>query len=150
MSNLKAKEYENFENIKIIREDGTEYWSARELSKILEYKKWENFDKVIDKAMLSCKNSGENVEDNFTEITKITIVGATKKEIIDYELSRYASYLIIQNCNPENKRIALLQTYFATQTQRRMSTKIIENLFNTLQTEEKLKKKNCERAEFTI
>ena len=83
MSNLKAKEYENFENIKIIREDGTEYWSARELSKILEYKKWENFDKVIDKAMLSCKNSGENVEDNFTEITKITIVGATKKEIID-------------------------------------------------------------------
>ena len=40
MSNLKAKEYENFENIKIIREDGTEYWSARELSKILEYKKF--------------------------------------------------------------------------------------------------------------
>ena len=61
--------------------------------------------------------------------------------MIDYELSRYASYLIIQNCNPENKRIALLQTYFATQTQRQMSTKIIENLFNTLQTEEKLKKK---------
>ena len=133
MSNLKAKEYENFENIKIIREDGTEYWSARELSKILEYKKWENFDKVIDKAMLSCKNSGENVEDNFTEITKITIVGATKKEIIDYELSRYASYLIIQNCNPENKRIALLQTYFATQTQRQMSTKLIENLFKISQ-----------------
>ena len=141
MSNLKAKEYENFENIKVVREDGTEYWSARELSKILEYKKWENFAKVIDKAMLACKNSGEDVEDNFTEITKITIVGATKKKMIDYELSRYASYLIIQNCNPENKRIALLQTYFATQTQRQMSTKIIENLFNTLQTEEKLKKK---------
>ncbi|MBP3832308.1 MAG: DNA replication protein DnaD [Clostridia bacterium] len=138
MSNLKAKEYENFENIKIIREDGTEYWSARELSKILEYKKWENFDKVIDKAMLSCKNSGENVEDNFTEITKITIVGATKKEIIDYELSRYASYLIIQNCNPENKRIALLQTYFATQTQRQMSTKLIENLFKISQSKERI------------
>ena len=69
MSNLKAKEYENFENIKVVREDGTEYWSARELSKILEYKKWENFAKVIDKAMLACKNSGEDVEDNFTEIT---------------------------------------------------------------------------------
>ena len=138
MSNLKAKEYENFENIKIIREDGTEYWSARELSKILEYKKWENFYKVIDKALLSCKNSGENVEDNFTEITKITIVGATKKEIIDYELSRYASYLIIQNCNPENKRIALLQTYFATQTQRQMSTKLIENLFKISQSKERI------------
>lgn len=141
MSNLKAKEFEDFESIKAVREDGSEYWSARELSKTLEYKKWENFAKVIDKAMLACKNSEENVEDNFTEITKITIVGATKKKIIDYELSRYASYLIIQNSDPANKKIALLQTYFATQTQRRMSTKIIENLFNTLQTEEKLKKK---------
>ena len=141
MSNLKAKEYENFENIKVIREDGTEYWSARDLSSILEYKKWENFSKVIDKAMLACKNSGGNVEDNFIEITKIVIVGATQKRVIDYELSRYASYLIIQNSDPANKKIALLQTYFATQTQRRMSTKIIENLFNTLQTEEKLKKK---------
>ena len=141
MSNLNAKEFEDFESIKAGREDGSEYWSARELSKTLEYKKWENFVKVIDKAMLACKNSEEYVEDNFTEITKITIVGATKKKIIDYELSRYASYLIIQNSDPANKKIALLQTYFATQTQRRMSTKIIENLFNTLQTEEKLKKK---------
>lgn len=141
MSNLKAKEYENFESIKVVREDGSEYWSARELSRILEYKKWENFTKVIDKAMLACKNSGGNVEDNFTEITKIIIVGATQKKVIDYELSRYASYLIIQNSEPTNKKIALLQTYFVTQTQRRMSTKLIENLFITLQTEEKLKKK---------
>lgn len=141
MSNLKAKEYENFESIKVVREDGSEYWSARELSRILEYKKWKNFTKVIDKAMLACKNSGGNVEDNFTEITKIIIVGATQKKVIDYELSRYASYLIIQNSEPTNKKIALLQTYFVTQTQRRMSTKLIENLFITLQTEEKLKKK---------
>ncbi len=141
MSDLRAKEYENFESIKVVREDGSEYWSARELSRILEYKKWENFAKVIDKAMLACKNSGENVEDNFTEITKIIIVGATQKKVIDYELSRYASYLIIQNSNPTNKKIALLQTYFATQTQRRMSTKLIKKLFRISQTEEKLKKK---------
>ena len=49
MSNLKAKEYENFESIKVIREDEKEYWSVRELSKILEYRKWENFAKVIEK-----------------------------------------------------------------------------------------------------
>jgi len=147
MSNLKAKEYEKFESIKKVREDENEYWSARELSNILEYKKWENFSKVIDKAMLACKNSGGNVEDNFIKSTKVVIVGVTQNKVIDYELSRYASYLIIQNSNPANKKIALLQTYFAIQTLKQMSTKLIEDLFITLQTEEKI---NCERAEFTI
>ena len=50
LSNLKAEEYKNFEQIKKIREDGTEYWNARELSEVLQYKKWENFSKVIDRA----------------------------------------------------------------------------------------------------
>jgi len=69
-SNLKAKEYENFENIIVIRGDGIEYWSARELSKILEYRNWENFVKVIDKAMLACKNSGYEIIDHFPEVRK--------------------------------------------------------------------------------
>lgn len=69
-SNLKAKEYENFENIIVIREDGIEYWSARELSKILEYRKWEIFVKVIDKAMLACKNSGYEIIEHFPEVRK--------------------------------------------------------------------------------
>jgi DNA mismatch repair ATPase MutS len=50
LSNLKAEEYKSFEEIKKIRKDGTEYWNARELSKVLQYKKWENFAKVIDRA----------------------------------------------------------------------------------------------------
>lgn len=58
MSNLQAEEYKNFEEIKKIREDGTEYWNARELSEVLQYKKWENFAKVIDRAKLACNNSG--------------------------------------------------------------------------------------------
>ena len=37
MSNLQAKEYQNFEKIKRVRQDGTEYWNARELSKVLQY-----------------------------------------------------------------------------------------------------------------
>ena len=90
MSNLNAKEYENFESIKVIREDGSEYWSARELSKVLQYEKWQNFSKVIDKAMLACKNSGGNIDYDFTEGSKIVDTGATQRKIIDYELSRYA------------------------------------------------------------
>ena len=47
MKELKASEYKKFEDIKHIREDGSEYWSARELAPALEYSKWENFSKVI-------------------------------------------------------------------------------------------------------
>lgn len=118
MSNIQAEEYKNFEKIKKMRQDGTEYWNARELSEILQYKKWENFSKVIDRAKLACQNSGRNIEDDFTEVRKIVEAGATQKKIIDYELSRYACYLIVQNGDPRKEVIALGQTYFAIQTRR--------------------------------
>lgn len=53
MSNLLAEEYKNFEEIKKIRQDGTEYWSARKLSKVLQYTEWRNFSKVLDRAKLA-------------------------------------------------------------------------------------------------
>ena len=40
MPNLKAKEYRQFENIKYVRQDGSEYWSARELADVLDYSQW--------------------------------------------------------------------------------------------------------------
>lgn len=82
MSDLQAEEYKNFEAIKKVREDGTEYWSARDLSKVLQYTKWENFAKVVSRAKLACKNSGGKIEDDFPEIRKIVEAGATQKIVI--------------------------------------------------------------------
>ena len=118
MSKLIAKEYKCFEEIKNIRSDGSEYWSARDLAKVLDYSKWENFSKVINRAMLACKNSGRSVEDDFPEVRKIVEAGVTTKPQKDYELSRYACYLIVQNGDPRKEVIALGQTYFAIQTYR--------------------------------
>lgn len=118
MSRLVAKEYERFENIKTVRKDGTEYWSARKLAEVLDYTKWENFNKVIKRAMLACQNSGHSVDDDFPEVRKIVKAGATSKKITDYELTRYACYLIVQNGDPRKEVIALGQTYFAIQTYR--------------------------------
>ena len=58
MPNLKAKEYRRFEDIKYVRQDGSEYWSARELADVLDYSQWRNFERVIDRAMIACENSG--------------------------------------------------------------------------------------------
>ena len=118
MKELKASEYKRFEDIKQVREDGTEYWSARELAPALEYAKWENFSKVIGRAMIACENSGHRVSDDFLEVRKIVEAGATSKPKKDYELSRYACYLIVQNGDPRKEVIALGQTYFAIQTYR--------------------------------
>ena len=108
-----------FESIKHINEYGMEYWLARELMPLLEYNKWENFHKVIKKAMIACKASNNSVSDHFPEVRKMVSIGsgATRKKV-DYELSRYACYLIVQNSDPKKESVALGQTYFAVQTRR--------------------------------
>ncbi len=118
MSSLKGKEYKRFEDIKHIREDGSEYWSARELAPALEYTQWRNFENVIKRARIACENSGHSILDDFAEVSKIVEAGATSKPKKDYELSRYACYLIVQNGDPRKQVIALGQTYFAIQTYR--------------------------------
>ena len=99
MRDLKASEYKRFEEIKHVREDGTEYWSARELAPTLEYTQWRNFDKVIGRAMVACENSGHSVLDDFAEVSKIVKAGATSKPMKDYELSRYISRIVLQGGN---------------------------------------------------
>lgn len=107
--------HKRFEEIKHTREDRSEYWSARELWLALEYVQWRNFEKLIERAMIAYQNSGHSVEDDFAEVSKIVEAGATTKPKKDYELSRYACYLIVQNGDPRKEVIALGQTYFAIQ-----------------------------------
>ena len=118
MSTLIAKEYKRFEDIKHTKEDGTEYWSARELAMALDYTQWRNFHNVLKRAMIACENSGHIASYDFAEVSKIVDAGIGSKPILDYELSRYACYLIVQNGDPRKEVIALGQTYFAIQTYR--------------------------------
>lgn len=69
MKNIK-KENQTFESIKHIDENGFEYWYARELQKVLEYNKWENFEKVIAKAKTACQNTGISVIEHFPDVRK--------------------------------------------------------------------------------
>ena len=91
--------------------------------KVLEYSKWENFKKVIKKAMISCENSNISAKDCFPDIRKPIITGKGKTDFIeDYKLNRYACYLIAQNGDSRKKVIALAQTYFAIQTRKQELT----------------------------
>lgn len=105
-----------FEKIKKVDEKG-EYWSAREISEILQYASYDKFRNVGLKAYEACKNSGQNPNDHFSQMGKMVSIGSgATKEIKDVRLTRYACYLIVQNADPGKEVVALGQTYFAVQT----------------------------------
>ena len=106
-----------FEQIKRIGQDKSEYWTARDLSKVLEYSEYRHFKPVIDRAKEACKKSGYNVDNHFEDILGMVSIGSqAEREIEDVKLSRYACYLIVQNADPAKEIVALGQTYFAVQT----------------------------------
>ena len=113
------KNNKSFEDIKHVDENGVEFWYAREIMEVLQYSKWQNFEKIIDKAKTSCKNSDISVFEHFTDVSKtIKMPKGAEKAILDYKLTRYACYLIAQNGDSRKKVIALAQTYFAVQTRK--------------------------------
>ena len=135
MNELKEYTERLFEDIKHIDKNGNEFWYARELMPLLEYSKWENFNSVIQKSVLSYNNSNNDDSYWLPEVRKPIITGKGKEEYIkDYKLSRYICYLIVQNANPRKKMVALGQTYFAIQTRRQ---ELSEKEYNTLTEDEK-------------
>lgn len=109
----------DFENLKKVDSSGVEYWMAREIMPFLGYTQWKNFEEVIKRAMQSSLNSGQYVENHFSDASKMVEIGSgTVREIKDWKLDRYACYLIAQNGDSRKNEIALAQTYFAIQTRR--------------------------------
>ena len=106
-----------FEKIKRVDENGAEYWSARDMAKVLEYLEYRNFLPVIKKAKEACVNSQHKVEDHFVDMHEMIEIGkGGKRSLESVKLSRYACYLIVQNADPSKKVVANGQTYFAVQT----------------------------------
>lgn len=99
--------------------ESVECWSARQLQHLLGYNKWENFEKVIEKAKSACTHAGEEVAHHFPDVRKVIEAGkGAKHEIEDIALTRYACYLVAQNGDARKEEIAFAQNYFALQTRR--------------------------------
>ena len=101
----------------------------------LQYSNWQNFEKIIEKAKISCENSDISVFEHFIDVSKtIKMPKGAEKTSLDYKLTRYACYLIAQNGDSRKKVIALAQTYFAVQTRKQ---EITEKEYSMLTEDEK-------------
>ncbi len=108
-----------FESIKRETEEGTEYWSARDLAKILGYTEYGKFKNAIKKAEIACENSDQEVADHFAHVGEMVSIGSkAKRKVEDVHLSRYACYLLVENSDPSKPIVALGQAYFVVQTRR--------------------------------
>lgn len=132
---LTKKAISLFESIKSIDDNGVEYWSSRQLWKVLGYTEYRHFMPVIDKAKIACENSGQRVTDHFEDILEMVSIGSGAERQVDaVKLTRYACYLVVQNSDPGKTIVAQAQSYFAIQTRIAEVQQMDE--YNRLSTEE--------------
>lgn len=123
-----------FEHHKHMNDHGAEFWYARDLMRLLEYSRWEGFEKLIERAKEACKKSGEDTNNHFRLGLKKVDIGSNTRKIEDYELTRYACYLVALNGDPRQKdTIAIAQSYFAIQTRKQEIREIAEEETERLQ-----------------
>lgn len=129
-----------FESIRHTDEKG-DHWFARELYELLDYSSWQMFEKVLKRSVMACKNSQFEPKHHFNKVIKLieTAKGA-QRQVDDYRLTRYASYLVAMNSDPFKTQVSLAQTYFAQQTrnaeiiqQKIGSAEDVEKILNELQ-----------------
>ena len=132
-----------FETIKKVDNNGAEYWSSRDLAKVLEYSDYRNFLTATNKARIACENSGEVIHNHFVDATEMVQIGSGAEKPVDtIYLSRYACYLIVQNSDPTKVVVAKGQTYFAIQTRRQEKTDSLIEDRNRVFLREEVKKHN--------
>ena len=88
MKQINNQHYKTFEKIRHHTEEGIEFWSARALLPILEYRSWDKFKAVIRKAVKACENSGIQLQEHFSQVGKMVKIGSgAERYIKDYGMS---------------------------------------------------------------
>ncbi|MDR2573957.1 MAG: hypothetical protein LBC94_06400 [Desulfovibrio sp.] len=74
--------------IRTLPDEGVEFWLARDLMDPLGYMRWENFQTVVKRAIISCETTGYDPDNHFRGVTKMVRLN-----------SNPANYLKPRKCN---------------------------------------------------
>ena len=102
------QEKSNFNDI-AVQGDST-HWLASDFMKMLGYSSYSNFLKVINKGITACMTLGIEVMQDFRQVQGVV----DGQQVMDYQLSRFACYLVAMNADPKKEQVARAQTFFAT------------------------------------
>lgn len=106
-----------FDAIMNVEDDGTEWWSARDMMEPMGYLHWESMEKVIIRARAACRNSGHDPSNHFRQAPKKVDIGSgARRSRSDVQMDRFGCYLLAMNGEPTKPEIAAAQRYFATMT----------------------------------
>lgn len=106
-----------FDSIKQVDEDGTEFWSARDLMPLMGYTEWRKFSGSIDRAKASAEAQGMADGNHFVGADKVIQGGRWGHQTVeDFHLTRFAAYLVAMNGDPRKSEVAAAQSYFAVNT----------------------------------
>lgn len=122
MSDVTLYSESPFDAIRRVREDGSEYWSARDLATTMGYSRWENMAAPLNRAMKAAENTGADVTRNFLRSQKISATRSGE----DFELTRFAAYLLAMNGDPNKPEVAAAQTYFAVRTREAETAPVVQ------------------------
>ena len=103
-----------FDQIKQVRADGSEFWSARDLMPMLGYEKWERFADAVERAIVSMEAQGHDATVEASRLREP--FGRTRQMGENFHLSRFACYLVAMNGDPRKAEVAAAQAYFAIKT----------------------------------
>ncbi|MGH8879532.1 MAG: hypothetical protein ACRD0P_19650 [Stackebrandtia sp.] len=108
-----------FDALRHVRDDGSEYWRARELMTAAGYRQWRQFDDAIQRASIAIDNThGESSgQVHIADVRKSSAMpNGGHRDVADYELSRYGAYMTFMNGDPRKPQISAAQSYFAVRT----------------------------------
>lgn len=105
--------------LKVVTLTDGEVWSARDLMEFAGYSRWEKWSHAIRRAITSVEASGLDAADHFRGSVKMVTLGSgARRQIEDYDITRYGCYVLFQNADGSKPEIAALQQYFAVQTRK--------------------------------
>lgn len=103
-----------FDTIRQVRQDGSEFWSARDLMPLLGYEKWERFADAVERAIVSMRAQGHDADVEASRLREP--FGRTRQMGENFHLSRFACYLVAMNGDVRKAEVAAAQAYFAIKT----------------------------------